>query len=180
MSSSHDKATLDYALEAMDKLATDLNLRYSKTKRSKAEIIYGGGGGGGGAGDNVATQWLEDHGDRLTEVLNGWISPLLLVTHKNTIIIHTPTIHVINRTIMCNTGRNIFMYGDSDSTVLLRYRYNLRKYKFLKVLAIKSILSTVFKKTLLLHVFTHVEHDVKSNVTHGHLSTLTPFVPAAI
>ncbi len=41
MSSSHDKATLDYALESMDKLATDLNLRYSNQKVPKREIKYG-------------------------------------------------------------------------------------------------------------------------------------------
>ena len=42
MSSSHDKATLDQALGAMEKIADDLNLRYSKIKRDKKKVIrYG-------------------------------------------------------------------------------------------------------------------------------------------
>ncbi len=41
MSSSHDKETLDYTLEAMEIIATDLNLRYSAVKRKKREIVYG-------------------------------------------------------------------------------------------------------------------------------------------
>lgn len=41
MSSSHDKETLDKALEAMEVIADDLNLRYSRIKREKKEVVYG-------------------------------------------------------------------------------------------------------------------------------------------
>ncbi len=42
MSSSHNKATLDYCLEAMDRIASDLNLRYSVAKQDDGEeIVYG-------------------------------------------------------------------------------------------------------------------------------------------
>lgn len=42
MSSSHDKKTLDEALEAIDKIADSLNLRYTRQKRDASrEIKYG-------------------------------------------------------------------------------------------------------------------------------------------
>ena len=42
MSSSHNKETLDRALEAIDKIADELNLRYSRINRDKdTEITYG-------------------------------------------------------------------------------------------------------------------------------------------
>ena len=42
MSSSHDREMLDRALDAIDVIATDLNLRYSQIKRDNtAEIVYG-------------------------------------------------------------------------------------------------------------------------------------------